>query len=407
MVLTRKSRGTGGFTLIELLVVIAIIGILIGLLLPAVQKVRDSASRMSCSNNLKQLGLAIHGYFDTNNGAFPPNGYAGSGLGSYGPSWFVWLLPYLEQNNVYSQLDLNFHNIAAQSSSPTYPGPFGTYAYPNPAFYWPSYANNPNSNEFKMLNVLVKVLVCPGNPDQPLQESDDTYQWDPEVEQRNGKPITWSGPPMKVQYPHYAGVSGAVVYGQSIAQDPTAGPLPSALNRAGIFDSYNQVAYNGVILSPDSVYGNASAPANKATIGSVTDGLSNTLAAVETSGKAHYTGGATPVPFTMNNCKEGGWYSYCHAQQFWSSTGGSATAGGGPLSNVTTIRYGVNEKTTSDGKDGIYSWNAHNVGANSLHSGGANCLRCDGSVVFLNNGTDYNVLMYLAIRDDGQPVANP
>jgi prepilin-type processing-associated H-X9-DG protein len=62
---------------------------------------------------------------------------------------------------------------------------------------------------------------------------------------------------------------------------------------------------------------------------------------------------------------------------------------------------------TSDGTDGLYGWNAHNVGANSNHSGGANALRCDGSVVFLSNGTAYNVLMYMAIRDDGQPVANP
>jgi prepilin-type N-terminal cleavage/methylation domain-containing protein len=105
----RATARAHGFTLIELLVVIAIIAVLIGLLLPAIQKVREASQRADSANNLKQMGIATHNFASANNGTLPPSyGELPGGTGADFHSFFYYILPYIEQENVAAQFPNGF-----------------------------------------------------------------------------------------------------------------------------------------------------------------------------------------------------------------------------------------------------------------------------------------------------------
>jgi prepilin-type N-terminal cleavage/methylation domain-containing protein/prepilin-type processing-associated H-X9-DG protein len=325
-----KSKSKG-FTLVELLVVITIIGILIALLLPAVQTAREAARRMQCGNNLKQLGLALQSY-ENANGNFPAGGLP-SPRGSWGTSWMVTLLPFVEQSAIYDQLDLK----GDQDTAPTR-GCTGV-VYDG----WNLY------NGKLLQGIGINVLVCP---------SSSLPKWALE----GAIPPKSSG----VQAPNYVAIAGAIDYPSVIDHD----------GNTNIYMGTGILSFGGVLMSGRYV-----------SAAQVTDGLSNTLVVAEQSDWCIDASGGQVD---------------CRSQSDHGFPLGVCISpvGGDRFYNGTTVRYPINN----------LSWEAAGVGQSwglnrpilSPHSGGAQGAMGDGSVQFLSEGVQLQILKNLSNRDDGQ-----
>ncbi len=353
-----------GFTLIELLVVIAIIAILIGLLLPAVQKVRDAAARAKCMNNLKQMGLAAHNYESTN-GYLPPNHgtvNVNGVVGSNDASPQALILPYVEQSNKYNQFNFNYktwNDAPAVSGLPAMP----------------------------LVNLAARsqdipIYICPSDPSSTQRGSNDV-----DLSQ---------GAQGRLNYLACLGTT---------SQFGTSGP------GAGIFS--NGTATNGSILKGIPIV-------------AIQDGTSNTAMFAEVMRSTHPWPAVSGVrdntviilqtdssPFVASDA-DGRAIPSCATGAQWNS---SIKYVGlqferdlwGTTFYTHTLPPNWNRKVASGNQQyncGDTAIAHFHVAASSYHSGGANVVMADGSVRFVNDSINFATWQAMGTRAGGEVVSN-
>jgi prepilin-type N-terminal cleavage/methylation domain-containing protein/prepilin-type processing-associated H-X9-DG protein len=336
-----RARRTG-FTLIELLVVIAIITILIGLLLPAVQKVREAAARVSCQNNLKQIGLAYHNYAGTNGGFAPyalqpdPANFAGTiAFAQTTRGWGLPLLTYLEQGPLAQQYNLQ-------------------------TFFYDS--SNGSLNQ-QVSNTHLKVMQCPSTPNQ-----NRLYTASSSFAMFVGLPSTWTA--SAADYCPAANVGTAF--------QSTAGISPTSTTQ---YRGALQLNVNTSVLA-------------------LTDGTSNTILIAEAAGRPQlWRNGqlATSGLPGSNGKTTNDLGSPIPWADVWGGGWADASAGGFTLSG---------SDATGTVPGGSCAINCSNdLGFYSFHPGGANFLLADGSVRFVQQSVTPLAMVAAVSRAGGETVS--
>ena len=375
--LNYTKKGKTAFTLIELLVVIAIIAILIGLLLPAVQKVRDAAARMTCSNNMKQMGLAAHNHLTTYN-VFPHPGQldsTGSATTFYMPHSFgTQLLPYIEQETVYKMFD---------HTTPIFPGGTAITGYnaydPTGGLHLTSrgrdYDDSSYSSGWTAAKTVINTFVCPSVPLPPASRGVG-----------DGEAL------------------GPVDYMVPVMSDVDDTTLVRNSKQARSTMAFGMLGLNQ--------------GAN-----SCTDGMSNTIMVIEDAGRAYTdvarfgSGSSRPSPLSgsaLGHSAKGDptskattaarrVYAWADPDAFGNGFSGPSNQTGG--AGVARI----NNNATPTGGPSTCLWSINNCGPNdepfSFHSGGVNATMGDGSVRFIKETVSPIILKYAIGATDGKLVS--
>lgn len=335
-----------GFTLVELLVVIAIIGVMVGLLLPAVQAAREAARRMSCGNNMRQISLALHNYHDVYQKL--PTTHR---LNGWGVSFYYGILPHIEQNALYDQ-------ITCMGAHPAWLGHNGPEAI---------------ANRTVVNGTSIPTLHCPSNP---MDMNKDV----------GGGAVT--------TLPSYIGIAGAA------DEDKVSNATPPQAGAAGDTDQFQEQRNRpgADCCATNSQNGQLSAggvfPINNwLTFASISDGTSNTMVLGEV-GTWMYDNGIKVDPRGVH-----GWL-------MGTDGGGRISNWDGPASrqfNVTSVRYPIGSSDWN--QPGVFNNYGPNVPMLSAHPGGIQSAFADGSVRFLSETLALPILKHLCTRDDGKTMS--